>query len=79
MFIEKTLKNCRFLWEDETRHLWIEDSEGEVVKLNKVYAFSLMRFLIRVAQRHWKYSKKKELPRPEGEPLGWEDWLKEDK
>ena len=54
MKITKNLKYATFEWDDEEKAftLW---SEGytEGLKLNKVYAFAFMRFMIRMAQRNW--------------------------
>mgnify|MGYP003149296497 FL=1 len=66
MKIRRELKYATFEWDDEEKSITIEtrsheplraDSETHPVngriKLNKVYAFSLMRFVVRIAQRNW--------------------------
>ena len=54
MKITKELKYATFEWDDEekTFTLWSE-GHTEGIKLNKVYAFAFMRFVIRMAQRNW--------------------------
>jgi len=67
MKIRRELKFATFEWDDEEKSITIEtrsqepllDYESEThpingrIKLNKVYAFSLMRFVVRIAQRNW--------------------------
>ena len=66
MKIRRELKYATFEWDDEEKSILIETKSSEPlrddidihpingrVKLNKVYAFSLMRFVVRIAQRNW--------------------------
>ena len=54
MKITKELKYATFEWDDEEKifTLW-SDGKEDGLKLNKVYAFAFMRFVIRMAQRNW--------------------------
>ena len=54
MKISKELKYAKFEWDDEEKifTLWSDEKENGL-KLNKVYAFAFMRFVIRMAQRNW--------------------------
>ena len=54
MKISKELKYAKFEWDDEEKifTLWSDENENGL-KLNKVYAFAFMRFVIRMAQRNW--------------------------
>lgn len=56
--ILKQLKNASFEYDEESKEFTIEDAEGNCVVLNKIYAFALMRFVIRMAQRNWLRSNK---------------------
>ena len=61
MVIEKKLKYGTFTWNDEWKELRIYGADEETasyVILNKVYAFALVRFIIRMAQRNWFRRKK---------------------
>ena len=54
MIINKKLKNAEFEYNEETKKFLIIDPEnGNVVELNKVYAFAFMRFVVRMAQKNW--------------------------
>ena len=60
MKIKRELKFATFEWDDEEKSITIETKRtGEPhlvngrIKLDKVYAFSLMRFVVRIAQRNW--------------------------
>ena len=66
MKISKELKYAKFEWDDEekTFTLWSDEKE-DGLKLNKVYAFAFMRFVIRMAQRNWL----KKIPKKENKPL----------
>lgn len=56
--IPKQLKNAKFEYNEDSKQFTIEDAEGNCVVLNKIYAFALMRFVIRMAQRNWLRSNK---------------------
>ena len=56
--ISKQLKNATFEYNEDSKQFTIEDAEGNCVVLNKIYAFALMRFVIRMAQRNWLRSNK---------------------
>lgn len=47
--ISKELKKAKFNWDGKI--LTIEDEFGGLVKLNKIYCFSLTRFFFRVCQK----------------------------
>ena len=60
MKIKRELKFAAFEWDDEEKSITIETKRTEEphlvngrIKLDKVYAFSLMRFVVRIAQRNW--------------------------
>tara|TARA_A200000113_G_scaffold155536_1_gene140276 strand:- start:319 stop:576 length:258 start_codon:yes stop_codon:yes gene_type:complete len=53
MKIVKELKRATFVYDEEDKSFLIKDSEGQQIILNKVYAFALMRFIVRLAQRNW--------------------------
>jgi len=66
MKIRRELKFATFEWDDEEKSILIETKSRESlrddsdihpingrVKLDKVCAFSLMRFVVRIAQRNW--------------------------
>jgi len=60
MKIKRELKFAAFEWDDEEKSITIETMRTEEphlvngrIKLDKVYAFSLMRFVVRIAQRNW--------------------------
>jgi hypothetical protein len=55
--IIKPLKYATFSFDEVSKTFIAETTEGGKVKLNKVYAFALMRFIIRISQRNW-YRKK---------------------
>jgi hypothetical protein len=58
--ISKELKKAKFNWDGKT--LIIEDEFGGLVKLNKIYGFSLTRFFLRVCQKSFlKQFSRKEL------------------
>jgi len=52
MKIKRSLKFGSFSWNDETKMFTIE-YKGNSIELNKVYAFSFLRFAFSVAQRNW--------------------------
>ena len=52
MKIERKLKYGSFGGNDETKTFTIE-YRGKSIELNKVYAFSFLRFAFSVAQRNW--------------------------
>lgn len=56
--ITKQLKYAEFEYDEETKQFRVQDGEGNEVVLNKIYAFALMRFVIRMAQRNWLRSNK---------------------
>ena len=56
--ITKQLKHAEFEYDEETKQFRVQDREGNEVVLNKIYAFALMRFVIRMAQRNWLRSNK---------------------
>lgn len=54
----KELKFAIFRWDDEQKefHILTKDGEGSVVgtiRFNKIYAFAIVRFLLRVFQRNF--------------------------
>jgi len=53
MKIERSLKYAKFEWDDENKTFTITQADGNKVCLNKVYAFSFMRFVTSMAQRNW--------------------------
>lgn len=62
MKITKKLKYATFEYDEKSKNFIIEaeDAEAETTEkpfrrilLNKTYAFSLMRFVVRVAQKNW--------------------------
>ena len=66
MKIVKELKYSTFEYNEATKSFLIIDTEeGGVVKLNKVYAFAFMRFVVRMAQRNWLRGKKMVDKRPD--------------
>jgi len=69
--ILKQLKNATFEYDEDSKQFTIEDADGNCVALNKIYAFALMRFVIRMAQRNWLRRNKtiEELIEEEGEEL----------
>jgi len=56
--ITKQLKHAEFEYDEESKEFRVQDREGNEVVLNKIYAFALMRFVIRMAQRNWLRSNK---------------------
>ena len=52
MKIKRKLKYGSFSWDDETKIFTIE-YKGNSIELNKVYAFSFLRFAFSIAQRNW--------------------------
>lgn len=56
--ISKELKKAKFLWDG--KNLAVEDGSGGQIKLNKIYIFSLTRFILRVCQSNFlkQFSKK---------------------
>jgi len=58
MKIKKELKNATFVYDEEKKCFYLSGKEGELIELNKVYAFAFMRFVVRMAQRNWLRSKK---------------------
>ena len=69
--ITKQLKHAEFEYDEESKEFRVQDGEGNEVVLNKIYAFALMRFVIRMAQRNWLRSNKsiEELIEQEDEEL----------
>ena len=69
--ITKQLKHAEFEYDEESKQFRVQDGEGNEVVLNKIYAFALMRFVIRMAQRNWLRSNKtiEELIEQEDEEL----------
>ncbi len=59
MKINKELKYATFEYDEETKVFTIFQEDGGNIKLNKVYAFAFMRFVIRMAQRNWLRKAKK--------------------
>jgi len=59
MKITKELKYSTFEWNEDAKTFTINDKEGNEVRLNKVYAFAFMRFVVRMAQRNWLKGKKR--------------------
>lgn len=56
--ILKQLKHASFEYDEDSKEFTIEDADGNCIVLNKIYAFALMRFVIRMAQRNWLRSNK---------------------
>ena len=56
--IIKQLKHAVFQYDEQTKQFQVQDGNGNEVTLNKIYAFALMRFVIRMAQRNWLRSNK---------------------
>lgn len=52
MKIKRSLKFGSFSWDDEAKMFTIE-YKGKTLELNKVYAFSFLRFAFSIAQRNW--------------------------
>lgn len=52
MKIKRSLKFGSFSWNDETKMFTIK-YKGNSIELNKVYAFSFLRFAFSIAQRNW--------------------------
>ena len=59
MKIRKELKNATFVYDEEEKSFYVGSKEGQFIKLNKVYAFAFMRFVVRMAQRNWFRQSKK--------------------
>jgi len=59
MKIVKELKNIEFIYDDESKRFEITRDHGisAYMDLNKVEAFALLRFIIRISQRNWFRSK----------------------
>ena len=62
MRITKPLKRATFEYDEEIKQFFIKAEDGidptterpfQTIRLNKVYAFAFMRFVIRMAQRNW--------------------------
>jgi len=53
----RELKSCRFEWDEQNKELWI-DNHSVKLKLNKVQAYALLRFWVRVSQWAFLRSKK---------------------
>ena len=51
--IVKELKFGTFIWNEDDGTFTIESPKGNTIKLNKVYSFALMRFIIRIAQKNF--------------------------
>ena len=59
--ITKKLKYGEFAWLDNQKCFFVKttrDNEINRILLDKTYAFALMRFIIRIAQRNWLRRKK---------------------
>ena len=67
--IIKELKNATFIYDEDSKEFTIKAAPfgktdggyaigGNSLKLNKVYAFAFMRFVVRMAQRNWLRSNK---------------------
>ena len=52
MKIKRSLKFGSFGWDDETKMFTIK-YKGNSIELNKIYAFSFLRFAFSIAQRNW--------------------------
>jgi hypothetical protein len=63
MKIKRSLKFGSFAWDDATKLFTIE-YKGNSIELNKVYAFSFVRFAFSVAQKNW-FRKKPNKPTKE--------------
>lgn len=57
MIIEKKLKFGTFLYNEETKTFHFEVKEG-VISVNKVYAFAISRFILRISQKEFNRKKK---------------------
>ena len=57
--IEKRLKFGTFVYDESLKEPFVIDVNGKQVALNKVYAYALTRFILRISQRNWyrKYEK----------------------
>ena len=53
MRVTKNLKFATFSWDSERKIFTVEDESGSSIKLNKIYGFALMRFIIRIAQKNF--------------------------
>ena len=49
----KDLKHARFTWDEKAKSLIVEQPLGNRIELDKTYAFALMRFVIRIAQKNF--------------------------
>jgi hypothetical protein len=58
MKIKRSLKFGSFAWDDTTKLFTIE-YRGKSIELNKVYAFSFVRFAFSIAQKNWFRKKPK--------------------
>lgn len=69
MKIEKNLKYATFTYDEESKDFTITTKPfgesdgghavgGNTIKLNKIYSFAFMRFVMRIAQRNWLKNKK---------------------
>lgn len=60
MQIIKKLKNIEFSYNDQSKKFEITRDDGfsQYLDLNKVEAFALMRFIIRISQKNWMRPKK---------------------
>lgn len=69
MKITKKLKYATFIYDEESKEFTIKSTPhgetesgyavgGNSIKLNKIYSFAFMRFVIRMAQRNWLRGKK---------------------
>mgnify|MGYP001254465683 CR=1 FL=1 len=69
MKITKKLKYATFTYDEESKEFTIKSTPhgetesgyavgGNSIKLNKIYSFAFMRFVIRMAQRNWLRGKK---------------------
>ena len=73
MKVERKLKYGSFSWDDETKKFTVEH-KGQLIELNKIYAFAFLRFAFSVAQRNWfrKQEKPKKIEMPDKEILAEE-------
>ena len=55
MKVVKQLKHATFEYDEEKKVFTLYDNDGfnGTIELNKVYAFSFMRFVVRMAQKNW--------------------------
>jgi len=78
MKIKKKLKNIEFIYDDEAKMFELLRGDGFLahIDLNKIEAFALMRFIVRISQRNWMRSKK-DVDKTEDIMLQSEEYKKE--